>query len=139
MSYYEGDQHYSHHYQKFLKSHILCIIKGILICYIIKSFYCRFSPWQRAIKQIMKDLFEELAGKDIVTVSWWAEGIDEQCHRLSIEKKYLQFVFYDGVFAYYLSHEKRIIWGYIVAHGGLLLSEFRLKEKPCSLYFPSEE
>jgi predicted Rossmann fold nucleotide-binding protein DprA/Smf involved in DNA uptake len=35
----------------------------------------------------MKDLFAQLKGKDVVTISGGAEGIDELCHTLSIENE----------------------------------------------------
>lgn len=133
----EGDQHYSHHWSKVPQKPYIMYYQGNLDLLYYKKLAIVGSRMATSYgKQIMKDLFEELAGKDIVTVSWWAEGIDEQCHRLSIEKEIPTICILWWGLAYYLSHARRELFEDIVAHGGLLLSEFRLKEKPAPYTFP---
>jgi DNA processing protein len=84
----------------------------------------------------MQDLFEQLTGKDVVTISGGAEGIDELCHTLSMEKAIPTICILGGGLAYYLNHVRRSLCERIVAHGGLILSEFRLKDEPTPYTFP---
>jgi DNA processing protein len=133
----EGDEIYTHHRHKVPTKPYLMHYQGNLDLLHRPKLGIVGSRKATAYgQQVMQDLFAQLEGTDVVTISGGAEGIDELCHVLSIEKGIPTICVLGGGLAYYLAHARRGLFERIVAWGGLILSEFRLKEQPAPYTFP---
>lgn len=86
--------------------------------------------------QVMQDFFTVLRWYDVVTISGWAPGIDTQCHELSLQNSIPTVMVLWWWFGYYLRSTKRHLLQKVTDAGWLILSEFRLKEKPNKRTFP---
>ena len=87
-------------------------------------------------KKVVETLFSSAEGYDLVTVSGMAEGVDQLCHQLSCQQSIPTIAVLGwGLGFYYKKPEWNIIQQ-IVAAWGLVLSEFRLLEKPAFYTFP---
>jgi DNA processing protein len=87
-------------------------------------------------KNVLEHLFSYIADYDVVTISGMAEGVDQLCHRLSMQCGVPTIAVLGWGLWWYA---RRPEWQYIqqiVAAGGLVLSEFRLGEQPNTYTFP---
>ncbi len=87
-------------------------------------------------QQVMEDFFQVLSRYDIVTISGGAPGIDTQCHQLSMQYGIPTVMVLWWWFGHYLHSTKRHELKAVRDSWGLVLSEFRLKEKPSKRSFP---
>lgn len=84
--------------------------------------------------EIIHKLCKELKLYNIVTISWWADGIDSICHNESLENNIPTICILWWWIDYYLRNNhliKKIIWMW-----WLILSEFKLFSKPERYTFP---
>ncbi len=96
--------------------------------------------WPRAMslygKQVLESLFTSAQEYDLVTISGMADGVDQLCHKLSHEYNIPTIaVLWWGLWRYMKRPERAII-DKIVAAGGLVLSEYKLWERPSKYTFP---
>ena len=87
-------------------------------------------------QQVMEDFFAILSKYDVVTISGWAPGVDTQCHQLSMQYQIPTVMVLGWWFGHYLNSTKRYQLKAVQEAGWLVLSEFRLKEKPTKRSFP---
>ncbi len=96
--------------------------------------------WPRKVTSYMKtvlgDFFDTIWAWVWATISWWAEWIDTLCHELSIKKWIPTIVVLWWGLWYYLSSSKRDFLQKVIDNGWLIISEFRLKQKPAPWTFP---
>ncbi len=85
---------------------------------------------------LLEDLFSIADRYECCTISWLAIGVDQMCHRMSIKKGIPTIaVLWWGIRRYLNSWDRGLIQD-IVAHGGLVLSEYRLHQQPTHYTFP---
>lgn len=88
------------------------------------------------LQQVMGDFFEILKWYDVVTISWGAPWIDTLCHELS-HQHHLPTVMVLGWWLwYYINSAHRHQLHKTIDHWWLVLSEFRLWEKPAKRTYP---
>lgn len=87
-------------------------------------------------KQVLENVFSLAPKYDLVTISGMAEGVDQCCHRLSSDFGIPTIAVLGWGIGYYMKRSKRTIIEQIVANGGLVLSEYKLWEKPTHYTFP---
>lgn len=85
---------------------------------------------------VIEDFFTHARWREITTISWWAEWIDTLCHSISLQLWIPTIVVLWWWLWYYLSSSKRSFLENVVAKWWLILSEFRLKQKPAPWTFP---
>jgi len=72
----------------------------------------------------------------MVTISGMAEGVDQLCHKYSIENNISTIAVLGGGIGRYLRREEKDIIHRIVAAGGLVISEYRIFQQPTNYSFP---
>lgn len=87
-------------------------------------------------KRVLESLFAEANGHDLVTISGMAEGVDQLCHKLSHDYKIPTIAVLWWWLGRYFRRQERAIIEQIVANGGLVISEYKLWEKPTKYTFP---
>ena len=87
-------------------------------------------------KQVLEKLFSSAGAYDIVTISGLAEGVDQLCHKLSHENNIPTIAVLGWGLGRYLKRQERTMIEQIVATGGLVISEYKLWEKPTHYTFP---
>jgi len=87
--------------------------------------------------QILHKLFQEAKGRDFITVSGMAEGIDQLCHHLSMQHGIPTIAVLGGGIGHYLDLPARHMIHQIIANGGLVLSEYPADMKPERYSFPA--
>ncbi|MCX6824457.1 MAG: DNA-protecting protein DprA [candidate division SR1 bacterium] len=87
-------------------------------------------------KQVLESLFTSAQEYDIVTISGMADGVDQLCHQLSHDYNIPTIAVLGGGLGRYMKRPEHIIIEKIVAAGGLVLSEYKLGEKPSKYTFP---
>lgn len=87
-------------------------------------------------KQVLETLFASADGYDIVTISGMAEGVDQLCHKLSRERNIPTIAVLGWGLWRYMKRPERILIDQIVADGGLVISEYKLWERPSHYTFP---
>ncbi|EKD24728.1 MAG: hypothetical protein ACD_80C00167G0026 [uncultured bacterium (gcode 4)] len=87
-------------------------------------------------KQVLESVFTYAVDHDLVTVSGMAEGVDQLCHQLSHEHNIPTIAILGGGLGHYLQRPEAKFINQIVAHGGLVISEFKLWEKTTIYTFP---
>jgi len=96
--------------------------------------------WPRAMsnygKKILEELFTFASDHDFITVSGMAEGIDQLCHQFSHEHNIPTIAVLGWGLGWYLKRPEREIIEQIVADGGLVISEYKLGERPTQYTFP---
>ncbi len=86
--------------------------------------------------QILEKLFEKLQWtKNLAIVSGLAPGVDNLAHKLSIQAWLPTIAVLGGGFDYFFQNKTKDI-NQIVANNGLVLSEFKLFQKPEKYTFP---
>lgn len=83
---------------------------------------------------VVHELCRELKLYNLITISWWAEGIDSICHKESIENNIPTICILWWWIDYYIHNNNiinRIIWQW-----WLILSEFKIFSKPEKYTFP---
>ncbi|MFA7717140.1 MAG: DNA-processing protein DprA [Candidatus Absconditabacterales bacterium] len=86
--------------------------------------------------QILQQLFTYAQSYQLVTISGLAPGVDQLCHRLSLEHDIPTIAVLGGGLKYFLQSTDRALIDRIVEHGGLVISEFKLPMKPEKYTFP---
>ncbi len=94
----------------------------------------RKSSWYQ--EQVLKDSFKEFSKHHVVTISWWALGIDTLCHELSLEYWIPTIIVLGAWFQHYLTSKYRYLLEKVVNAWGLIISEFRLWEQPSNWTYP---
>ena len=96
--------------------------------------------WPRAMslygKQVLESLFTSVPSYDVVTVSGMAEGVDQLCHHLSRENNIPTIAVLWWWLWRYLKRPERALIEKIVADRGLVISEYKLWQKPEKYTFP---
>jgi DNA processing protein len=87
-------------------------------------------------KQVLEKLFSFALEYDFVTISGMAEGIDQLCHTLSREHTIPTIAILGWGLGRYLKRPEWAIIREIVADGGLVISEYKLWERPTQYTFP---
>lgn len=87
-------------------------------------------------EKVIQKLFDYAVDYDLVTISGMAEGVDQLCHRCSIEKNIPTIAVLGGGLGRYMRRQEKKIIDTIVAAGGLVLSEYRLFQQPTNYSFP---
>ena len=96
--------------------------------------------WPRKIseygKKVVWHLLEQIWHYDLVTISGLADGVDMICHTGSLDHHVPTIAILGGGIHHFLQWEKRHIIDRIIAHGGLVISEYKLDAKPTHYTFP---
>lgn len=87
-------------------------------------------------KKVLETLFDSARAYDVVTISGLAEGVDQLCHQLSCHHHIPTVAVLGWGMGYYSKRPERKLIQQIVANGGLVLSEYKLGEKPTHYTFP---
>lgn len=87
-------------------------------------------------KRVVEALFPSLSGYDVVTISGMAEGVDQLCHQLSHEHALPTIAVLGWGLGRYMRRPEGVLIKQIIAAGGLVLSEYKLWEKPTQYTFP---
>ncbi len=87
-------------------------------------------------EKIVKEFLDAAKHYDLVTISGWAEGVDMLVHEYSIALGIPTIVVLGSWFYHALRSRKREWLAWIVAAWWLVISEFRLGEKPSNRTFP---
>lgn len=87
-------------------------------------------------KQVMEDIFGAIKEYQIATISGGAPGIDTICHEYSLEHNIPTIMVLGAWLGYYLQHQQRHLMKRIIDAWWLVLSEFKLKQKPTNYTFP---
>lgn len=87
-------------------------------------------------KQVLETLFVSLQKYDVVTISGMAEGVDQLCHQLSCEYSVPTIAVLWWWLWRYMKRPERAIIEKIVAAGWLVISEYKLWERPNFYTFP---
>lgn len=77
-------------------------------------------------KRVLQDLMHVIRNYDLVTISWWALGIDMICHQLSIEYQIPTIMVLGWWFDTYLRSRSRSMMSGIVDSWWCIISEFRI-------------
>ena len=85
---------------------------------------------------VMKDFFSVLSQYRVGTISWWAPGIDTMCHELSLQYDIPTVVVLGWGLGHYVQQPNTLLLDKVVDAGGLVLSEFKLKQVPTNYTFP---
>ena len=86
--------------------------------------------------EILTKLFALAPSYNFATISWLAPGVDQLCHRLSLEKGIPTIAVLGWWLKHFLSWGDRELIQEIVSKGGLILSEFKLFQEPQTYTFP---
>lgn len=86
--------------------------------------------------EILTKLFALAPSYHFATISWLAPGVDQLCHRLSLQKGIPTIAVLGWWFRHFLSWRDRELIQEIVTNGGLVISEFRLFQEPQTYTFP---
>ena len=86
--------------------------------------------------RIMETVFEEIVWYDLVTISWWANGIDYLAHSYSIQKNIPTIIVLWWWILHYLQWNKSSFLQRVVDAWWLVLSEFKLRQDPTPRTFP---
>lgn len=133
----QDDIQYSHHRKRIKQSpYILYYTWNLDLLYRYKIGIVGSRNASTYGTQIVTDLIQQLQGTDIVTISWGAEWIDTLCHNLSMQYQIPTICVLWWWLGYYLTQSKRHQIKAIVDAWWLVVSEFRLKEKPAPRTFP---
>jgi DNA processing protein len=92
-----------------------------------------YSPYAT---QVMEDLFHVLPDYDLVTISGLAPGVDMMAHEMSIKANIPTIAVLWWGIKHFTESSNREMMKKIVDHGGLILSEFKLDQKPERYTFP---
>lgn len=87
-------------------------------------------------ERVVRDFFAVLQQYHVVTISWWAPWVDSLAHTLSLQYWLATVMVLWAWFHYYLRSSKRHLLDEIVRSWWLIISEFRLREKPAPRTFP---
>lgn len=87
-------------------------------------------------EQVLEELFKHLDTKEVITVSWLAQGTDQKCHKLSLKYHIPTIAILGGGLRKYLENEDRHLIQEIVNQGWCVLSEFKLNFEPTLWSFP---
>ncbi len=88
-------------------------------------------------EKVLEELFSKLSRfKDIVTVSWLANWVDKKVHNLSIKYNIPTISVLWWGFNHFLNSSDRSLINDIIANNWLILSEFKIKQKPTHYTFP---
>ena len=87
-------------------------------------------------KQVIDALFLSSQAYNITTISGMAEGVDQYCHQLSREYTLPTIAVLGWGLGRYLKRQEGRLIEQIVASGGLVISEYKLWEKPTQYTFP---
>lgn len=87
--------------------------------------------------QVMNSLFLQLYKYDLVTISGFAKGIDQQAHQLSLKYQIPTILVLGGGFHHYLRSKDRELLAEVVANGGLVISPFKIGFEPTKRSFPA--
>lgn len=87
-------------------------------------------------KQVVTQAIGLLSHKKISIISGLADGIDELAHNESIANNIPTIAVLGGGLSYFLNGNKKNLITKILDSGGLVLSEFRLKQEPTKWSFP---
>lgn len=85
---------------------------------------------------VLTRLFALAPGYRFATISWLAPGVDQLCHRLSLQKWIPTIAVLGWWLKWFLSWSDRELIQQIVASGGLVISEFKLDQQPQHYTFP---
>lgn len=85
---------------------------------------------------VLTKLFTLAPSYQFVTISWLAPGVDQLCHRLSLQKWIPTIAVLGWWLKWFLSWSDRDLIQQIVASGGLVISEFKLNQQPQHYTFP---
>ncbi len=84
----------------------------------------------------LNNFFEKISwAKWIVTISWMAPGVDALTHNLSIKYQIPTIAILGWWFDYFLKNKKKQI-NQILENNGLIISEFKIFQKPEKYTFP---
>lgn len=96
--------------------------------------------WPRKMSQyqerVMRDFFVHLQRYHVVTISWWAPGVDMLAHELSLEHGIPTVAVLGTWFQPALVSAKRHLLHKVVQAWWCVLSEFRLRQKAAPWTFP---
>ena len=87
--------------------------------------------------QVMQALFLQSYKYDIVTISGFARGIDQQAHQLSLKYQIPTIAVLWWGFQHYLRGKDRDLLDQIVKNGGLVISQFKIWFEPTKRSFPA--
>lgn len=87
-------------------------------------------------KQVVCQLIKLLSSKKVCTISGLADGIDELVHLESVKNNIPTIAVLGGGLWYFLGGNKKWLIDKILNSWGLILSEFRIKQKPAPYTFP---
>ena len=85
----------------------------------------------------MQTLFLQAYKYDLVTISGFARGVDQQAHQLSLKYQIPTIAVLGGGFQHYLRGKDRDLLAQIVKNGGLVISQFKLWFEPTKRSFPA--
>ncbi len=85
---------------------------------------------------ILTKLFALAPNYAFATISWLAPGVDQLCHRLSLQKWIPTIAVLGWWLKWFLSSWDRELIQDIVTSGGLVISEFKLNQMPQQYTFP---
>ena len=74
----------------------------------------------------MQALFLQAYKYDLVTISGFARGVDQQAHQLSLKYQIPTIAVLGGGFQHYLRGKDRDLLAQIIKNGGLVISQFKL-------------
>lgn len=86
-------------------------------------------------KKIVSEILERWQSCGFVTISWLADGIDSRCMSESIRNNIPTIAVLWWWIEYFMRTKKSVL-EYIINHGWLILSEFKLGMKPTNYSFP---
>lgn len=87
-------------------------------------------------QQVVEDFMLTLRDYDVVTISWWAPGIDTLCHTLSMQYDIPTIMVLWGWFDTYLRSRSRTLMSQIVERWWCILSEFRIWQAKTNRTYP---
>lgn len=88
------------------------------------------------MEQVMQDVMIEAKKYNLVTISWWAPGIDTLCHTLSLNYAIPTIVVLWWWIVRYMERTHRHLLQRVIDAWGLVLSEYKLFQEPTKRSFP---
>jgi len=86
--------------------------------------------------EVLHELFSHLPSRKLVTLSGWAPGVDQQCHARSLKNNIPTIVVLGWGIKWFLESVERDRIQKIIDAGGLILSEFKLDQRPQIYTYP---
>ncbi|MBO7218449.1 MAG: DNA-processing protein DprA, partial [Clostridia bacterium] len=87
-------------------------------------------------KEVTYDMVKDIASSGITVVSGLADGIDEVAHNATLDVKGKTIAVIASGFNYIYPSANQPLYNKILSNGGLVVTEYKMNEKPQSYNFP---